>query len=84
MSCKKYITETKIVTQNGQVDSNCNTITFLNTGTNNVFVDGIRITPGTSFTILGQFDEMNIKTYSLTFAAPGSGSLTIIYKRYVR
>lgn len=84
MNCYKYITETKIVTQNGQVDSNCNSITFLNTGVNNVFVDGIRITPGTSFTIIGNLNEMNIKTYSITFISPNTGSLTIVYKRYVK
>jgi hypothetical protein len=83
MKCLKYITETKIVTINGQVDSNCNTIIFLNTGANNVFVDGIRITPGTSFAVTGNYNEMNIKTYSIQFTG-GIGSLTIIYKRYVQ
>ena len=43
MSCRQYITETKILTDNTTVDSNCNGITFYNTGTNNVFVDGIKI-----------------------------------------
>jgi hypothetical protein len=83
MECKKYITETKTITQNGQVDSNANSIVFLNTGTGNVFVDGIRITPGTSISILGNFNEMNIKVYSVLFVG-GSPQLTIIYKRYVQ
>lgn len=83
MSCRQYITETKIVTDNTTVDSNANTITFFNTGTCNVFVDGIKITPGTSFSILGNFNEMNIKYYSILFVAPGTQQLTIVYKRYV-
>lgn len=87
MKCFQYITETKIVSQNTQVDSNCNSITFLNTGIQNVFVDAIRITPGTSFTIFGNYAEMLIKVYSIQFevieAGPIGQSLTIVYKRYV-
>lgn len=82
MKCVKYTTETKIITVNGQVDSNCNSIIFLNTGTNNVFIDGIRVTPGTSINIAGNFGEMLIKAYSIKFTG-GNQSLTIIYKRYL-
>lgn len=82
MKCVKYTTETKIITINGQVDSNCNSIIFLNTGNQNVFVDGIRITPGTSINITGNEGEMLIKTYSVLFSG-GTQSLTIIYKRYI-
>jgi hypothetical protein len=83
MTCRKFITETKIITENTTVDSFCNDITFFNTGTINVFVDGIRITPGTSFTITGNANEMNIKFYSVFFTGAGNPQLTIIYKRYV-
>lgn len=84
MNCRQYITETKILTDNTTVDSNCNTIVFFNTGTSNVFVDGIKITPGTSFTVLGNENEMNIKYYSILFQAPGNNQITIVYKRYVK
>lgn len=80
--CKQFITETKIVTENTTVDSFCNDITFYNTGTINVLVDGIRITPGTSFSINGNRGEMNIKFYSIFFVSAGTTELTIIYKRY--
>lgn len=83
MACKKFITETKILSNNTTVDSNCNSIVFYNTGTANVFVDGIKITPGTSFSFIGNFDEMNIKYYSILFAQIGMPEITIIYKRYV-
>lgn len=82
--CRKYITETKIVYSNIQVDSNCNSIIFFNTGTSNVFVDNIKITPGTSINIAGNRDEILIKVYDILFIAPGTNALTIIYKRYVK
>ena len=82
--CVKYITETKIVTQNIQVDSNANSLIFYNTGTSNVFVDGIKITPGTSIAITGNVGEMLVKVYDVLFVAPGNNQLTVIYKRYVK
>jgi hypothetical protein len=84
MSCLKYITETKIITGNTTLDSFANSITFYNTGTNTCFVDGIKITSGTSFTILGNRDEMNIKFYAITFRGAGNPELTIVYKKYVK
>jgi hypothetical protein len=84
MTCLKYITETKIITDNTTLDSFCNSVTFYNTGTTNVSVDGIRITPGTSYTILGNYNEMNIKFYSIFFTIGGTPELTIIYKKYVK
>jgi hypothetical protein len=83
MICRKFITETKIITNNTTVDSLCNSIVFYNTGTTNVLVDGIKITPGTSFTFLGNENELNIKFYSIFFVVGGNPELTIIYKRYV-
>ena len=83
MSCRQYTTETKILSDNTTVDSNCNSMTFYNTGTNNVFVDGIKITPGTSFSVLGNENEMNIKYYSILFQGAGNPQITIVYKRYV-
>lgn len=83
MNIKKFVTETKIISISTSVDSNCNTIVFFNTGTNNCFVDGIKITPGTSFTILGNENEFNVKYYSINFQGVGNPELTIIYKRYL-
>jgi hypothetical protein len=82
--CKQFITETKIVTTNIQVDSNANSVIFYNTGTSNVFIDGIKVTPGTSFAITGNRDEICIKVYDILFTAPGTNQLTVVYKRYVK
>lgn len=84
MSCKKYITETKIFSLSGQTDSNCNSMSFVNTGTSNVTIDGFTLTPNQSWNIWGYNDEMNVKVYSFNFTGTGVNSLTVIFKRYVK
>jgi hypothetical protein len=81
--CRKYITETKIILANGSTDSNCNSILFVNTGVTNVTIDGLTLVPNQSFEILGNRDEINVKTYYFTFASLVGAALTIIYKRYL-
>jgi hypothetical protein len=83
MSCKKYITETKIYVEGGQVDSFCNSLLFINTGADVVNVDGLNLQPNQSWTIDGNFDELNIKTYPFRFLTTTNPSLTAIFKRYV-
>lgn len=81
--CRKYITETKIIFANGSTDSNCNSILFVNTGVTNVTIDGLTLVPNQSFEILGNRDEINVKTYYFTFASLSGAALTIIFKRYL-
>lgn len=83
MVCIKYITETKIFVANGQTDSQCNTLLFINTGTDSVNVDGLILQTNQSFEIVGNAGEMNIKTYYFNFATNTNPQLTVIYKRYV-
>ena len=83
MNCKRYITETKIYTQGGQIDTNCNSVLFVNTGIDVVNVDGLNLQPNQSWSIDGNADEMNIKTYSFKFLTTSGPSLTSIQKRYV-
>lgn len=83
MSCRKYITETKIFGQNGQTDSNANSVLFVNQGTSNVTVDGFLLTPNQSWAITGNENEILIKTYSFGFSGTGVNQLTVIFKRYV-
>jgi hypothetical protein len=83
MNCRKYITETKIYTQGGQVDTNCNSILFINTGSDVVNVDGVNLQPTQSWSIDGNFDELNIKTYPFKFLTQTAPSLTAILKTYV-
>lgn len=81
--CKKYATETKIYSTSGQTDSMCNSILFINTGSNNVTIDGLTLQPSQSWSIEGNRDEMNIHTYPFSFSSTTGSSLTIIFKRYV-
>lgn len=83
MSCRQYITETKIYVQNNQAPSNCNSILFVNTGSVAVSIDGLILQPNQSWEISGNRDEMNVKVYPFTFAAGLNPQLTIIYKKYV-
>ena len=84
MTCKKYITETKIFSQNGQTDTNANSIIFVNQGTTNVTVDGFLLTPNQSWNIMGYTDELCVKTYSFNFSGAGVNQLTVLFKRYVK
>jgi len=81
--CRKYVTETKIFFTNKSTDSNCNSILFVNTGTNNVEIDGLRLVPNQSWEVSGNKDEINVKTYYFTFSSATGSALTIIYKRYL-
>ena len=83
MSCKKFITETKIFSQSSQTDTNANSVIFVNQGTSNVTVDGFLLTPNQSWNITGNENEMNVKVYSFNFSGSGVNQLTVIFKRYV-
>jgi hypothetical protein len=83
MTCKKFITETKIFSQSSQTDTNANSIIFVNQGTSNVTVDGFLLTPNQSWNITGNENEINVKVYSFNFSGTGVNQLTVIFKRYV-
>lgn len=83
MSCVQYVTETKVYSSNAQTDSNCNSIIFINTGQSNVNVDNLVLTPGQQLAIAGNFNEINVKIYQITFLGTTAPALTVIYKRYI-
>jgi hypothetical protein len=83
MSCRQFVTETKLFYQASQTDSNCNGILFVNTGTTTVTIDGFLLQPSQSWSIDGNRDEMLVKTYTFNFGAGAGSQLTIIFKRYV-
>tara|TARA_R110000868_G_scaffold258476_3_gene516001 strand:+ start:1808 stop:2110 length:303 start_codon:yes stop_codon:yes gene_type:complete len=82
MTDRKYITETQIYYVNGSLIANCNSITFINSGSNAVNVDGIPLTTNQSISIQGNNNEINVKTYSFTFES-GAGSLIVIRKIFL-
>jgi len=83
MSCRQYITETKIYVQSSQAPSNCNSILFINTGSVAVSIDGLTLQPNQSWEVSGNRDEINVKIYAFTFDSGSNPQLTIIYKKYV-
>ena len=83
MNCKNYITETKIFTQNGSTDSNCNSILFVNTGSVNVTIENLVLQPSQSWSIEGNRDEMCVKVFYFNFDTGANPGLTAIFKRYV-
>lgn len=83
MKCVQYTTETKVYSANAQTDSNCNSIIFINTGQSNVNVDNLVLTPGQQLAIAGNFNEVLVKIYQITFLGTTAPALTVIYKRYL-
>jgi hypothetical protein len=80
---QRYITETKVYFESGQTASDCNSILFVNTGTTNVNVDGLQLTPAQSWSVDGNECEINVKYYNFVFSGSGTNSLTVIIKRYL-
>lgn len=78
-----YETITKIYSQSGQTDALANSLIFLNTGSVPVVIDGIVLQPSQSFSILGNYGEVNTKVYTFNFKGLAAKELTVIYKRYI-
>jgi hypothetical protein len=83
MTCRQYITETKLFYSNNQTDTNCNSIIFINSGGVNVTVDNVVLAPNQTLAIDGNRDEMNVKVYNFNFAAGSNPQLTVVFKRYI-
>jgi hypothetical protein len=83
MACIQYITETKIYTQNGQTDTNANSVVFVNTGGSPVNIDGLILQPSQSWAITGNVNEILIKIYNFQFSNTTNPQLTILFKRYI-
>lgn len=83
MKVRQYTTEARYFYQNTVVPSNCNSITFLNLGTNVATVDGIPLSTNQSIAFTGNEGEINIRDYNISFSGAGTNSLVAIRKIYV-
>ena len=63
----EYTTETSFYYSNANISSNCNSITFINTGSQAVQVDGITLTTNQSIAFSGNLYEINVRTYVVNF-----------------
>jgi hypothetical protein len=70
--------------QNGQyIKSDCADITFYNTGTANVNVNGIILLPNQTLAFSANQCEIDKTKYSFFFSGAGTQSLTVIRKLYI-
>jgi hypothetical protein len=69
--------------QSGFITSNCNSITFINYGTNSVTIEGQAVlTQGQSLNVDGNQGEIINKTFQIVFTGAGTNNLVTIKKNY--
>lgn len=83
-SFQKYYIEVKDFYTSQKVSSDCNEITFINTGTTNLTVEGILLVPNQSLRIQGNIGEIDTTQYDIIFTTLTNvgNKLTIIRKLY--
>jgi hypothetical protein len=69
--------------QNGFVTTNCNSITFINYGTNQVTIESVVLQQNQSFSIDGNAGEIMHKQFLATFSGAGYNNLVTIKKNYL-
>jgi len=79
---KKYRIDIQVLTQNNFVSSNCNAITFLNTGAGTVKINDFVLAANVSLVIEGNENELDTTSYQVMFPA-NTGNLTIFRKVYI-
>jgi hypothetical protein len=81
---QKYYIEFKTFYTSQSIQSDCNEITFINTGTTNVSIESVLLYPNQSLRIGGSINEIDTTEYSIFFATVIStgNSLTVLRKLY--
>jgi hypothetical protein len=82
---QKFYVETKIFTTNNKILSDCNDITFYNTGSVNVIVNDLTLIPNQTLQISGNAGEIDTTQYTFTFPTPNdpANQITILRKLFV-
>lgn len=65
-----------------QVVSECAEITFFNTGTSNMIVNGILFAPNTGISFDGNQGEIDVTKYNLGFSGAGQNTAFVVRKVY--
>lgn len=79
-----YSLDIEQVGQTKQIYSDCNSISFYNQGTNDVSIEQmIVLSPGQSFVIEGNEDEICSHRFLITFSGAGVNNCIVIKKIYV-
>lgn len=80
----KFYTYTNNYTTGQTIQSKCNAITFYNSGTNTMVVDGIPFAPQTSIVFQGNVGEYTEQNFNLSFIDIGGVNQATVYrKQYV-
>lgn len=81
---KKFHTVVEQYSVNTNIQSGFNICDFKNTGSCNLTVNGIPLTPGTSYTVLGYEGEIDMTSqYIIAFDVAGSNpQITVVKKIY--
>lgn len=70
-------------TQNTVVKGNCNSITFVNTGTIDVQINQFILTPDAQLTLGGNIGEIDVTDYTINFQGATNGVVSVIKKIYL-
>jgi hypothetical protein len=83
MNFQKFIEEYQTYNTPAEIRSECNAITFINTGATNLQINGVNLIPGAQLISEGNEGEFNATRYRLSFTAGGNEICTVIRKIYI-
>jgi len=79
---QKFYIETKVFYQSQNIGSDCNDITFINSGSTSFTINDVLLLPNQSLRISGNANEIDTTEYVLVFAtAINVGNLCIIIRK---
>lgn len=76
---RKYTSEFFQYTETIRIPSNCNVITFVNNGSVDATINNFPLPAGTTFSIAGNQDEIDVTEYTISFG-DAIGSVWVIKK----
>ncbi len=79
----KYVIEVIEISKNTDLESKCNAITFLNTGSNIVKINNVSLQPNGigSLSIQGNVGEIDSTVYKIDFGVNVTGNLIQVIKK---
>jgi len=82
---QKFYIETKVFYTSQNIESNCNDITFINSGTTNFTIMDVELLPNQSLRISGNNGEIDTTIYILTFSTlVSTGNLCTVIRKLFR
>ena len=82
---QKFYIETKVFYTSQNIESDCNDITFINSGTTNFTIMDVELLPNQSLRISGNNGEIDTTIYILTFTTlVSTGNLCTVIRKLFR